>query len=106
MAGTNDAVNKGPKQIIIELIKLKEHVENILPGCNVTLSCPTKRIDKENPQAQKTVFDLRKHLINMKIPIILNENVVDVHIGEHGLHLNAHGLGRLAVNYITYMRKH
>ena len=52
------------------------------------------------------VFDLRKKLINQKIPIILNENITDEHLGYRGLHLNDHGLGKLAMNYIRYMRKH
>ena len=104
MAGTNDAMNKGPDQIVNELVALKDHVENTVPGCSVTISWPTMRNDKKFPIAQRTVFDMRKKLINLKIPLILNENINEVHIGLKGLHLNKHGKGRLALNFKRYMR--
>ena len=106
MVGTNDAPNKNADQIVAELLKLKKHIKDALPKCQVILSCPTMRRDWANQGAHKVVFDLRKKLINQKIPIILNENITDEHLGYRGLHLNDHGLGKLAMNYIRYMRKH
>ena len=106
MVGTNDATHKNAVHIIAEILKLKEHIEAMLPSCSVIISCPTVRRDRANPQAHKVVFNLRKKLINLKLPIILNENINDDHISKHGLHLNTHGLGKLALNYIRYMRKH
>ena len=105
MVGTNDAPHKSAEEILVELLKLKQHIEDVLPICQVIISCPTLRKDKANPQAHRVVFDLRKKLINLNIPIILNENINDDHIGKDGLHLNTHGFGKLAMNYIRYMRK-
>ena len=106
MAGTNDAAYKDAKQIVNDLQQLKQHIESKLPECNVILSCPTMRCDKHNENAQKTVFDLRKKLINLNIPLILNENITEQHISKRGLHLNNHGKGRLALNFKIYIRKH
>ena len=105
MVGTNDAPHKNAEQILVELLKLKQHIEDTLPQCQVIISCPTLRNDRANPQAHKVVFDLRKKLINLKIPIILNDNINEEHIGKDGLHLNTYGFGKLAMNYIRYMRK-
>ena len=38
--------------------------------------------------------------------MINNANIRDIHIGRRGLHLNEKGSGRLAVNYLSYMRRH
>ena len=77
----------------------------MLPLCSVIISCPTMRRDRENLQAHKVVFNVRKNLINLKIPIVLYGNIKDNHI-SHGLHFNTHGLGKLALNYNRFMRKH
>ena len=82
MVGTNDAVKKSAGDIVAELLELKKHVETILPKCTVLLSCPIMRIDKSNHHAQKVVFDLRKKLINLKVPIILNVNIVEKHLAK------------------------
>ena len=103
MVGINDAVKKSADDIVAELLELKKHVETILPKCTVILSCTIMRIDKSNHHAQKVVFDLRKKLINLKVLNILNVNIVEKHLGKLGLHLNQHGLSRLALNYMRYM---
>ena len=108
MVGTNDAADKdkSAESILVELLRLKTHINNILPSCEVILSCPTVRADRGNFHAQKVVFDLRKKLINLNIPLILNENITEKHLGKLGLHLNKYGLARLAMNYMQFMRQH
>ena len=106
MVGTNDAVKKSTDDIVAELLELKKHVETILPKCTVILSCPTTRFDKSNHHSQKVVFDLREKLINLKVPIIQNVNIIEKHLGKLGLHLNQHGLSRLALYYMRYMCNH
>ena len=103
MAGTNDAIEKDADTIVNELMQIKWFVEVVLPGSNVTLSCATMRVD--NDTAGRNVFDLRKKLINMHVPLILNENIVESHLGHKGLHLNGRGAGRLAMNYLSHVRK-
>ena len=103
MAGTNDAMEKDADTIAAEILQVKWFVEAMLPGCQVFVSCPTIRVD--NDIAKNTVFNLRKKLINEKIPLILNENIELNHLGKKGLHLNKRGAGRLAMNYLSYMRR-
>ena len=102
MAGTNDSLTKTSEAILVELLKLKTSIEDSLPGCKVIISNPTYRYDE--PKICLTVLHLRKKLSNLETPHILNDNIKDGHIGKRGLHLNARGSGRLAVNF--YMRQH
>ena len=95
---------KTSETILVELLQLKTFLENTLPGCEVIISSPTYRYDE--PKASLTVLHLRRKLNNLEIPLILNNNINDVHIGRKGLHLNGRGSGRLAVNFISYMRRY
>ena len=77
---------------------LEEYVELLLSDC-IMISCPTILLG--NKDVKLNVFDLRKKLINLMVPIILNDNINEIHLGKKGLHLNAKGSGRLATNYIA-----
>ena len=101
-ACTNDAIDKETHELTDELLQLKQHVENALPGCNVIISYPTIRTDKQ--QAKGTIINLRKTLDLLQINSITNENITEEHLGKGGLHLNAKGSGRLAMNYISFIR--
>ena len=105
MAGSNDAVNKNKssQSILEELLKLKSFLQSKF-RCDVILSCPTHRFDDQ--KANPTFRNLRNNLSSMNIPVISNANITDMHIGKKGLHLNERGSGRLAMNYLSYMRKH
>ena len=104
MVGTNDAIEKDSNKILNELLDLKKYIESKSPECKVIISCPTCRFD--HAKARITIFNLRKKLDDLDIMVILNENIGDNLIGRKGLHLNEHGSGRLAVNYLTHIRKH
>ena len=104
MVGTNDAIKKDSNKILNELLDLKKYIKSKSPECQVIISCPTCRFD--NAKARITIFNLRKKLDDLDVMVILNENIGDNLIGRKGLHLNEHGSGRLAVNYLTHIRKH
>ena len=104
MVGTNDSKVKTSESILVELLQLKTFIENSLPGCTVVISCPTYRFDEPLPRL--TVMHLRRKLGMLNIPVILNENIEEIHIGKKGLHLNGRGSGRLAVNFMSYMRRY
>ena len=70
----------------------------------VTISCPTIRLDYQ--KARLTILRLRQKLSNLNIDVIINENISDEHLGQKGLHLNGRGSGRLAMNYLSHIRKH
>ena len=73
----------------------------ILPNVKIFISCPVVRFD--NYEAN---FTLRKLDAKLKSTrnIIMNDNIDKSCIGKKGLHLNAKGSGRLALNYISLMR--
>ena len=104
MAGTNDANYKSSEEIVVELLQLKTFMENELPTCKVILSCPTCRYD--DAKSQLTLCQLRKKLANLKVDVILNDNITIDHISRKGLHLNRHGSGKLAVNFMSHMKRY
>lgn len=103
-AGCNDALEKSSQMILDELLQLKHYVESKLPGVKVTLSCPVIRID--NSKARLTLLQLRSKLEKLEVPLIKNENIDVDCLGRGGLHLNEKGYKKLAMNFITYNRKH
>ena len=86
MAGTNDATAKHSEIILVEILKLKSFIENELPECKVFISCPTYRFD--DSKASLTLLHLRKKVSNLKLDVVMNDNIVAKHIGQKGLHLN------------------
>ena len=100
--GSNDAQTKTSEEITVELENLKRYIEETLPTVRLFLSCPVVRCD--NAQANATLRQLDKHLKTISPNIIINDNVDKSCLGKKGLHLNAKGSGRLAINYISLMR--
>ena len=99
---TNDAINKSSDELTNELLHLKQHIERSLPESVIIISYPTIRVDKI--EAKKTLIKLRENLSILNINVIENDNIKEEHLGKGGLHLNAKGSGRLAMNYISYMQ--
>ena len=100
--GSNDATNKSYGEIINEINNLKSYIEKILPETKVYLSCPVVRTD--NTRANLTLRKVDSYLKSLPF-IVKNDNVDTTCLGKRGLHLNAKGSGRLAINYISLMRR-
>ena len=103
MVGTNDT-EISSDILLSELLSLKKWILEVLPDVNVTFSCPTIRSD--NQKARLTILHLRKKLSDLNINCISNENINHSHLGRKGLHLNNRGLARLAMNYLSHIRKY
>ena len=101
--GTNDSQRKSADQIVNELMKLKRHIENILPKCLVIISKPIMRTDI--PKANLTIRYVNAKLNNLGILLLDNDNICEQHLGKKGLHLNKHGTSRLALNIISLLRQ-
>ena len=101
--GTNDAADSSHQQIVNDLLALKQFIKRKLQNFNVILSMPTKRCD--NQKASATVNLVNEQLPQLNIDIIENKNILDKHLGRHGLHLTNHGRVRLAMNFISYVKK-
>ena len=102
---TNDSTNKekDADTIVGELLNLKNSIEETLPTTTVILSLPIMRMD--NFQANNTLVKIRERIKSLNIKIINNDNISRDHLSKGGLHLNAKGLGRLAMNFISYTRQ-
>ena len=100
--GSNDAPNKTADQIFEEISNLKRYIEDILPSAKIFVSCPLVRLD--NSHANLVLRQLDEKLKALPY-IIKNDNLDVTCLGKKGLHLNPKGSGRLALNYISLMRR-
>ena len=94
---------KNSDVILDDILQLKSHIESVLPNAVVYLSCPILQFD--NAKVSLTLVHLRSKMKEVIINIISNENVDSSCLGKVGLHLNAKGSGRLAMNFISLMKR-
>ena len=69
----------------------------------VKSSYPVLRMD--NNEANYALEELRAKLREIDIPCIENSNINNEHLGKRGLHLNGKETGRLAMNFISFVRQ-
>ena len=100
--GTNDPVSKKSRQIIDELLQLKQYSINTLPTCRVIVSRPTIRTD--NGKAALTLSNFNKLLGQLELDFIDNVHVKEGHLGKKRLHLNQKGKDRLELNFLQKLR--
>ena len=101
--GSNDALDKTTEEIANEIIHLKEFIESVLPSVKIFWSCPILRLD--NMKANTVLRELSQWLKFFTNNVIDNNNIDGTCIGKKGLHLNAKGSGRLAINLISLMKR-
>ena len=101
--GTNDAKNLPSRTVLDNLLKLKALVKDSLSTCKVFISTPTLRTD--DGKAQITVSQLKKHLLQLKIDTVNNNNINIIHLGSKGLHLNQSGSKLLTKNFLNAIEK-
>ena len=100
--GTNDAVSKMSRQILNELLQLKQYILNTLPTCRVVVSRPTIRT--HNSKAALNLSNFSKLLRQLEVDFHDNVNINEVHLGKKGLHLNRKGKNRLELNFSQKLR--
>ena len=66
--------------------------------CNYVNGTLAHRYD--DAKAQLTVTKVNELLMKLEIPLIENQNITCNQLGKKGLHLNQHGIGKLAINFI------
>ena len=99
---TNNATTDSSRQICDDLLFLKFLINDKLPSCKVSISCPTMRLD--NRKANLTLLHLNGHLKSLSIDIIDHSNIKSFHLARKGLHLNDRGVRQFASNIIAHMR--
>ena len=100
--GSNDATFKTAEEILSEILNLKHYILKVLPGSKVYMSCPLLRTDDKKANSTLRQLDQELKCFN---GVILNDNVDVTCLGKKGLHLNSKGSSRLAMNYISQMRR-
>ena len=78
-------------------------MKDSLPTCRVFISTPTIRT--VDGKTQLTVRQLTKHLLQLKIDKINNNNIIVRHLGGKGLHLNQSGSNFLSKNVLIAIEK-
>ena len=97
---SNDSFDKSSDAMMDELLQLKIFIEQ--HGSEVIISYPVLRLDNE--KANYAMEELRSKLRELNMPCIENSNINSDHLGKRGLHLNGKGSGRLAMNFISFVR--
>ena len=101
--GSNDSPSKTGDEIANEISNLKAFIYKTLPNVRIFILCPVIRID--NIKANNTLRELDMILRNTYKDIVINDNIDISCLGKRGLHLNPKGSGRLAINFISLMRR-
>ena len=92
--------------VMIKLLKLKTFIKCSLPYADVVLSFPTVRDDfHRNATATYTIRQLSEILHTSNLDGIYHDNITKDCLGKGKLHLNSKGLGRLAMNFKSYLRR-
>ena len=100
--GTNDAVSKTYRQILDELLQLKQYITNTLATYRVIVSRLTIRTD--HGKTALILSNFNKHLVQLKVDFIDNVNSKEVHLGKKGLHLNKKGKNKLELSFLQKLR--
>ena len=101
--GTNDAKNLPSPTVLHNLLKLEALVKDSLSTCKVFISTPTLRTD--DGKAQITVSQVTKHLLQLKIDTVNNNNINGRHLGGKTLHLNQSVSKLLSKNFLNAIEK-
>ena len=100
--GTNNSSNETSFQISDKLLNLIHFIKENNPNCHVLLSSPIDGLDDE--KAALTIKILNSLLSESSLDIIDNSNIGHSFLGIHGLHLNEHGVRKLALNFVKRIR--
>ena len=75
-------------------------IREIKPNNKIIISFVIQRYDKNSlqPKTEELNSKLKSFCAKHKMPFIDHSNIMDIHIGTRGLHLNHSGKARLALN--------
>ena len=101
--GTNNSPNMSSNEIIDEILTVRHRIEKEAPETKVVISAPIVRTD--NGKAALTIRNIIKHLQQLDIEIINNENINHKDLGRKGLHLSKYGKSKFAKNLKSKLNK-
>ena len=100
--GTNNSSNETSFQIYDKPLNLDHFIKENNPNSHVVLSSPIDTLD--NGKAVLTIKRLNNLLPESSLDITDNSNIGHCFLGMYGLHLNEHGVGKLALNFVKQTR--
>ena len=100
--GTNNSSNETSFQIYDKLLNLVDFIKENNLNCHVMLSSPIDRLD--DGKSGLTIKRLNSLLSESSLDIIDSNIGHSCFLGIHGLHLNWHGVGKLALNFVKRIR--
>ena len=99
---TNNWVSETSRDILNEILSLRNLIEKLCPTCKIIVSNLIYRSD--NRKASLTVKNVNDHQDALNTDVVDNRNVGGNYLSNSGLHLNSTGYGKLAINFIKRMR--
>ena len=99
---TNNWVSETSRDILNEILSLRNLIEKLCPTCKIIVSNLIYRSD--NRKASLTVKNVNDHLDALNTDVVDNRNVGGNYLSNSGLDLNSTGYGKLAINFIKRMR--
>ena len=100
--GTNNTVSDSSKVILKKINSLISYIKINNPECRIIISQPVRRTD--NGKATLTLNNLNKSLAEFDVDEIDNSNIDVSCLGKRGLYLNSIGTGKLALNFIKFLK--
>ena len=101
--GTNDCTTKTSDEVMKELKKLVDDIQQLLPNTNIIISQLITRTD--NTTANQIIRNLSMKLKQLNYKILNNSNLEFKHLGRKGLHFNEHGVRKMALNLISLIKQ-
>ena len=104
--GTNDLKDRAPKEIVRDIMALKEFVVKSSPQTKVTISELVLRTDdkKLNDKVKNVNELLKKSCDNNNLSIIGHADIDGQCINQSGVHLNKKGTSLFALSIIKHLR--
>ena len=100
--GTISSMNQTSRDILNEILSLKNFIEKLCPTCKVIVTDLIYRSD--TGKASLTVKNVNDHLDALNIDAVDNRNIGGNCLNNSGLHLNSTEYGKVAINFIKKWR--
>ena len=101
--GTNSSVNETSRDILNEILSLKNLIEKLRSKCKVIVSNIIYRSDN-GKDFLTVILNLNDHLDALSIDVLDNRNIGGNCLTNSGLYLNSTGYAKLAINFIKKMK--
>ena len=96
--GTNHTTNCSSDNVVARILNFKEWIKTQLLDWRIIISLPIRCVD--NSKADKPIADVNEKMKELGSVFLNNSNITKELLGRKGLHLNARGIARFAMNLL------